>query len=408
MDNFFNFIDKINKPMFVLYDKNFIHINEYLLSSLGFTTQNRPGSLTQIIEPKWKNRLIALKIDEEIDIPLIMNGGKIKSYRVRMYPLEIEKSEYICFILSVKDVIDQNLDIANRIFSRLPFAAFIFDKEFEIIQKNNILVNMEKVKVDNFKDLKKIFPMDENPNFHKNDHYSFLSTDKEFELFLFKPLPGLSYNYFTGIISQTTQFEKGIDITYVKNSISQSIQRLINVQKIYSDQSNITESIWEGMHNEITSLSKVKRHLETELIVPDIIKNDVIHLNDLIINELEILKSNEIFKNKVKLITQFSESIKPVNEKYSNIAGLLIPLIDRIAEVASQFENTELYIETIKEDDLSWIKVYINTASKSSKNQPIIFKELQKYKNQFEDVEVKFDCNINSKKNIDLSLGFEI
>ena len=57
MDNFFTFIDKINKPIFVLYDKNFIHINKYLLSSLGFTPQNRPGSLTQIIESKWKNKL---------------------------------------------------------------------------------------------------------------------------------------------------------------------------------------------------------------------------------------------------------------------------------------------------------------------------------------------------------------
>lgn len=408
MDNFFTFIDKINKPMFVLYDKNFIHINEYLLISLGFTPQNHPGSLTQIIESKWKNRLLALKLDEEIDVPLIMNGGKIKSYRIRMYPLEIEKSEYICFILSVKDVIDQNLDIANRIFSKLPFAVFIFNNEFEIIQKNNILESMENINAKTFYDLKKTFPMNDDPDFSKNGQYSFYSIDNQYELFLFKPLPGLSYNYYTGIIAETTKFEKGIDLNFIKGSIAQSIQRLIEVQKLYGEQNNISESIWEGIHNEITSLSKIKRHLDNESITPNINESNEIHLNNIVINEIEILKSNEFFRKNVELVTQFSESLKPLNKKYFDIVRFVAPLVDKVAELACQSENTELYLETIKEDNLTWLKIYINSTDKLSKNKSKMFKDLQKNKKQFEDAEVKFDCNMNSKKNIDINLGFEI
>ena len=407
MDNFFTFIDKINKPIFVLYDKNFIHINKYLLSSLGFTPQNRPGSLTQIIESKWKNKLFALKINDDIDVPLIMNGGKVRKYQVRMHPLEIEKSEFSCFILSVKDVIDQNLDIANRIFGKLPFPAFIFNKEFEIIQINDALENLEKIRLKSFEDLKRIFQLTEFPDFYKNELYSYISADSKMELFLFKPLPGLSYNYFTGIINPSTQIEKGVDIDFVKISISQSIQRLIKIQKLYGNQSNITQSIWEGIHNEITSLSKVKRRLENGSSFLNLIETTKINLNKLIINEIEILKSNDFFRQKVKLFTQFAENIKPLNNKYSDIAEYVIPLIDLVTEIACQRENNELYIETIEEDDLIWLKVYINDSGKSSKEKTNIINDLKKFKNKFISADVRFSCNINSKKNIELNLGFE-
>ena len=137
MDVFFSFIDKINKPIFILYDKNFIHMNKYLLGSLGFNSNKRPGSLTQIMESKWKNKLMALKEDEEIDVPLIMNGGKVQTYRVRTHQLEIEKSEYICFILNIKEAEDQILDIANRIFMKLPFPVFTFNNDFEFLQEDS-------------------------------------------------------------------------------------------------------------------------------------------------------------------------------------------------------------------------------------------------------------------------------
>ena len=43
-----------------------LHINKYLLSSLGFTPQNRPGSLTQIIESKWKNSITILRTNHTL------------------------------------------------------------------------------------------------------------------------------------------------------------------------------------------------------------------------------------------------------------------------------------------------------------------------------------------------------
>jgi hypothetical protein len=408
MDNFFTFVDKIDKPIFLLYDKNFIHINKYLLSSLGFTPQNRPGSLTQIIDSKWKNKLIALKMNEEIDVPLIMKGGKVRKYQVRMHPLEIEKSEYLCFILSVKDIVDQNLDIANRIFSKIPFPAFNFNKELEIIQINNALENLKKVKIKSFDDIKKIFQVNEIPDFTKSDIHSFLSVNRELELFIFKPLPGLSYNFFTGVINQSTQFEKGIDIEYLKSSISQSIQRLIKVQKLYSNQSNISQSIWEGIHNEITSLGRVKRHLDNDSSSVSLAEMGNVELNKLIINEIEILKSNDFFRKSVKLFTQFSENLKPLHDQYANVAGNIIPLIDQTVEIACLRENSELYIETIEEDDQLWLKVFINDGGKSSKEKTKMFNNLKNFETQFTNADVKFSCNINSKKNIDLSVGFEI
>jgi hypothetical protein len=407
MDVFFTFIDKINKPIFVLYDKNFIHINKYLLSSLGFISTNRPGSLTQIMESKWKNRLIALKPDEEIDIPLIMNGGKIQNYRVRMHQLEIEKSEYICFILTVKEAVDQILDMANRIFSKLPFPAFTFNNDFEFIQMNEAMKNLEKINVSSFDDLKKLFLFDGNPDISNNEISRFRSVDSKMEMFLFKPLPGLSDNYFTGIITQSSQNEKGIDIEFVKNSISQSIQRLVQVQKIYGNQSKIEQSIWEGFHNEITSLSQIRRHLEYESSLVNLDIDDLLNLNKVIVNELEILKSNDFFRQNIKLITQFADNLKPLNKNYTDITGYLVPLIDQIAEFTCQSENNELYIETMEEEDLIWLKIYMKISSQSAKQKSKNFKDIIKYENQFKDADVMFICNMDSKKNIDLSIGFE-
>ena len=407
MDVFFTFIDKINKPIFVLYDKNFIHINKYLLSSLGFISKNRPGSLTQIMESKWKNRLIALKPDEEIDIPLIMNGGKIQNYRVRMHQLEIENSEYICFILNVKDAVDQILDMAIRIFSKLPFPTFTFNNDFEFIQMNEAMKNLEKISVDSFDDLKKIFLIDEIPDFSTNELPSFRSADNAMEMFLFKPLPGLSHNFFTGIITQFSQIEKGIDIDFVKSSIAQSIQRLIQVQKIYGNQSNIAQSIWEGLHNEITTLSQVRRHMEYESSLMNLENDDNLNLNKLLINEIEILKSNDFFRQKVKLITQFADNLKTLNKNYWNIQGYMVSLINQIAEFTCQSEKNELYIETIEEDDLIWLKIYLKISGLSSKEKSKFFKDIIKHENQFKDADVMFICNMDSKKNIDLSIGFE-
>ena len=61
----------------------------------------------------------------------------------------------------------------------------------------------------------------------------------------------------------------------------------------------------------------------------------------------------------------------------------------------------------MEEDDLIWLKVYINDSGKSSKEKTNIFNDLKKYKNKFISADVRFSCNINSKKNIDLNLGFE-
>ena len=407
MDVFFTFIDKINKPIFVLYDKNFIHINKYLLSSLGFTAKNRPGSLTQIMESKWKNRLIALKADEEIDIPLIMNGGKIQNYRVRMHQLEIENSEYICFILNVKDAADQILDIANRIFTRLPFPAFTFNNDFEFLQTNDAFLNLEKIKVKSFETLKGFFKIEKLPDFSAQELYSFQSSDGNMEMFLFKPLPGLSYNYFSGIITQATHTEKGIDVEFVKSSIAQSIQRLIQVQKLYGSQSSITHSIWQSLHDEITSLSQVRRHLEYDTSLANLINDDLLNLNKLVINEIEILKSNDFFRQHVNLTTQFDETLKPLKLKYSDITGSLVAVLDQIAEHACLSENNELYVETIEEDDLIWLKMYMKISGQTAKQKSNLFKDIVKYEKQFVDADVIFVCNKDSKKNIDLSIGFE-
>jgi hypothetical protein len=407
MDNFFTFIDKINKPIFVLYDKNFIHINENLLNSLGFTSQNRPGSLTQIVESKWKNKLADLKINEEIEIPLMMHGGKIQKYWVRMHPLEIEKSEYNCFILSVKDFVDQNLDIVNRIFCKIPFPAFVFNNEFEIIQNHNAFEFLKKISVNSFDDLKKIFQINNVPDFSKNEIYSYKSVDSEMELFLFNSLSDLSNNFFAGIITQPSKNNNIIDIDFVKDSISHSIQRLIHVQKLYGNQNNITHSIWEGIHNEITSLSQIRRHMENGDSLVKSNNNKLVYLDNLIINEIEILKSNDIFRQNVKIIAHFANNHDPLHQKYSDIAGYIISLIDQIAKISCQTANNELFVETIDEDGLIWLKVFIKINGKSSKQKTNIFENMLKYENQFREKDVKFICNINSKNDIDLSLGFE-
>jgi len=407
MDVFFSFIDKINKPIFVLYDKNFIHINKYLLGSLGFTSNNRPGSLTQIMESKWKNKLMSLNENEEIDVPLIMNGGKIQTYRIRTHQLEIEKSEYICFILNVKEAEDQILDIANRIFTKLPFPAFTFNNNFEFLQVNETLKNYNRLKLNSFEDLKKNFKIIDTPDFTSQELYSFQSINSDMEIFLFKPFSGFSYNYYTGIIVESTEYEKSIDVDFVKGSIAQSIQRLIHLQKIYGNQGNMSQSIWQGLHDEITSLSHARRHLETDATSPNSSNDDALNLNTLIINEIEILKSNDFFRQNVKLVTQFVDNIDQLNLKYSDITGSVVSLVDQLAEFACLSEKNELYIETSIENDLAWLKVYMKISGQSAKQKSEIFKNINKYKKQFIDADVSFVCNKDSKKNIDLSIGFE-
>lgn len=407
MENFFNFIDKINKPLFILYDKSFIHLNKYLLNSLGFTPQNRPGSLTQIMESKWITRLSALKVDEEIDIPLIMNGGKVKKYTVRLHTLGIENSEYSCFILNVKEVIDQNIDLANRIFSKIPFPSFLFTKDFEIINVNTALENLESITVNTFDDIKEIFKIEEFPEISNNEHLSFVSRKNDFALNIFMPLPAVSYNFFAGVITEISKSNSNIDMEVMKRSISQSIKSLIKVQELYGNQAEIAQPIWEGIHNEITNLGQLKRQLENEVSTKTHTEEVSFDLNNIIINEIEILKSNNIFREKVKLITQFTENLKPLNKKYAKISDHLKTLMSQIVQLTTQTNENELYIETIYEDGLIWLKIFANKVKEPLDGKTKILDNLKHFEKQFTEVEAKFSYNINSKNNIDLNLGFE-
>lgn len=407
MDVFFTFIDKINKPIFVLYDKNFIHLNMYLLSSLGFTDKNRPGSLTQIMEPKWKTRLIALKPDEEIYIPLIMNGGKIQKYRVRMHQLEIEKSEYICFILNVKEATDQIIEIANRIITRIPLPAFTFDSGMNFLQLNDTFKDLDEIKPKSLDGIKNLFKMNENPDFSKQELFLYKSTCGNLELFLFKPLPEMSFNYYCGVIAKKTQLEKNIDVNYVKNSISQTIQYLTQVQKLYENQNSVTQVIWNNLHNEIINLSQVKRHLEYETTLTYDDGNEHINLNKLIINELEILKSNDFFRQYVNLETQFDNNLHLLKLKYSDLKGSLISIIRHITEHTCLSENNEFCIESAEEDELIWLKMSIKSDSLTKNQKSELHKNLEKYEKQFVDGDVIFVCKYDSQNNINLRIGFE-
>ena len=407
MDVFFSFVDKINKPIFILYDKNFIHINKYLLGALGFSPSKRPGSLTQIMESEWKNKLLALKQDDEIDVPLIKNGGKIQTYCVRMHQLEIDKSEYNCFILNMKEAEDQILDIANRIFTKLPFPAFTFNSEFEFLQINETLKNYKKLKLKSFEDLKKYFKIIDVPDFNKQELYSFQSINGDMEIFLFKPFSGLSYNYFTGIIITAATYEKSIDVDTIKGSIAQSIQRLIHLQKTYGNQSPTNQSVWQALHDEITSLSQIRRQMDHDSTNQNSLTDDTLNLNKILINEIEILKSNDFFRRNVKLETQFFEKLGQLNNKYKDISGMVISLIDQFVEYACLSEQNELYIETNVENELIWLKIYMKISGQSTKQKSDIYKNLNKYEKQFIDEDVLFVCNKDSKKNIDLSIGFK-
>ncbi len=129
-----------------------------------------------------------------------------------MHQLEIEKSEYICFILNVKEAEDQIIDIAARIFTKLPFPAFTFNSDFEFLQVNESLKNNKKLKLKSFEDLNKYFNIIDVPDFKKQELYSFQTINGDMEIYLFKPFSGLSYNYFTGIIVESTKYEKNVDV----------------------------------------------------------------------------------------------------------------------------------------------------------------------------------------------------
>ena len=157
----------------------------------------------------------------------------------------------------------------------------------------------------------------------------------------------------------------------------------------------------------ITNLSQIRRQLDNDSTSHDSTLNDALNLNKILINEIEILKSNDFFRYNVKLETQFSENVTEINQKYSDVLGIITSLIDQIAEYTCLSDKNELYIETNNEKEIIWLKVYMKFGGHSVKQKSDIYKNINKYKKHFIDSDVVFVCNKDSKKNIDLSIGFE-
>ena len=65
--------------------------------------------------------------------------------------------------------------------------------------------------------------------------------------------------------------------------------------------------------------------------------------------------------------------------------------------------------ETInpRNSEIIWLKMYIKFGSQSVKQKSDIYKNINKYKKHFIESDVVFVCNKDSKKNINLSIGFE-
>ena len=378
MEILFQFLDKIKQPVLVLYQKNFFYANKYLLIELGFNKDKKPVSLVQILPTKLLHILDKLVDDSEIEIELCTRFGNKIKFRAQIFPLRVNDTRFEFFLLQNDSPTGNYFNMIASIFEDLPFPCFISNEQHCIAYINNPLEKLDIIK-QSAKNVpikfSEIFTYKSPIDLNKLKTTSTpvqkveitLSDNKKFDLLLI-PLRTDRDQFFGTLGTLLEQFEYSISQNlsiYEPIGIftSTAIQNINNFLNIVLGQAELAHSRYPDLNemdiikNEIENLRPLLNQLEEKAQNYQSNMLKPINLNQLIINEVEIFKANNFFKNRVNLQLKLQKDIPDIYGNYADLSQAFIQLIHNAIEAMYQSQRMDFTISTEQDNDKIICKV---------------------------------------------------
>jgi len=414
MDNFFKFIDTLDESVLILYDKSFYYTNHHLLISLEFSPFERPVSLKQIISSDWLDHLKNMNMNHKSEIRLITHSGLEKPFVAKVFPFQFEESDCSCFLLEPKTGSGKNFENLKQLITSLNLPVFIANEKDNTIHGNKVFKIKYLERYKNFSDLRAHFQIPENfllsgQNLHK--YFAADADDNEIHLSL--SLDQKSKRYLIGIINEQKKTESTQKVELTDTSFLQSIQKLRRLNKGDEKFTNIN---WKEIDRELNNLIETYQipekpdSLPNEEEMPEIDTNKI-DLNKIVFNELEILKSNDRFRNNIKLISNLNAGIVSITGGHDSGIKTIQTILDQSIEEACNNRLYEVNINTYKKENNSYLRIkanaLINDNDLPNENSKINFAtEKGEFESQLNKMNVKFRSNKDSAKELDFMLIF--
>jgi signal transduction histidine kinase len=378
MEILFQFLDKIRQPVLVLYEKNFFYANKYLLIELGFNRDKKPVSLVQILPTKLLHILDTLTENPEIVLELCSRFGNKIQYRAQKFPLHVNDTRFEFFLLQNDSVTVGYLNTIVSMLEDLPFPCFISNEHHYISYINNPLEKLDLIE-HSAKNNPITFPqlftvktpidldeLNKSSGSGKKVEVT-IKGNRKYDLLLISLRTERDQFFGTlGTFLEQYEYNIGENLSaYQPIGIftSTAIQNFNNFLNIVLGQAELAQSRYSDLNemdvikNEIENLRPLLNQLDEKSQNYQSNEIKAINLNQLIINEVEIFKANNFFKNRVNLQLKLQKDLSCIYGNYADLSQAFIQLIYNAVEAMYQSQRMDFTISTEQAGDKIICKV---------------------------------------------------
>jgi len=195
----------------------------------------------------------------------------------------------------------------------------------------------------------------------------------------------------------------------VKSSILQSLKRLKELNK---GDEKFTHINWEEIDSEINNIKKLFKDYSPPAVQSVDPKHIQINLYQFIRNEIEILKSNEIFRYQAELMVNLEEKIISVRGEKYVCENTIRLAIERIVKEACNMGMFNIEIKSFAFENTVQLKIVARAADLKEKEIPSIdevslMSDINDLDKHFKEINAGINLNEVTNEVLDLVLTFK-
>jgi signal transduction histidine kinase len=305
--------------------------------------------------------------DPEVLLELCSRFGNKIQYRAQKFPLHVNETRFEFFLLQNESSTSGYLNTIVSVLEDLPFPCFISNEHHNIshindpLERLDIMEHSAKNTPITFSDLftcKTTIDSDEikRSSGTGRKFEVTIKGNRRFDLLLI-PLRTDRDQFFGILGTLLEQYDYNLSESlsiYQPIGIftSTAIQNFNNFLNIVLGQSELARSRYPDLNemdiikNEIENIKPLLNQLDEKAEHYQSNEIKAINLNQLIINEVEIFKANNFFKNRVNLQLKLQKDLSPIYGNYADLSQAFIQLIYNAVESMYQSQRMDFTIST--------------------------------------------------------------
>jgi signal transduction histidine kinase len=367
MEVLYKFLDEIRQPLLVLFKNNFFYANNYLLLELGFNRSKRPVSLVQILPTHSLQKLESITGEPETPIELCSRFGALVSFKATCFPLEINGNGFNFYLLTSTQTNTPHYNYLVTLLDDMPLPIFLMDIDLNITYLNTTGEEMKLIDDNalrapaNFHSLFQFAePLEEDEFEPKGTLAVKTESNKKYTVH-FLPVKGefgQKVAMLCLLTEKTTEQKSDILATYEPIGIftSAAIQNINNLLNIVVGQAEVAKNRYPDLNEmdiieqEINNIKQFMGKLDEKAQQYKSGKPTTIDLNQLIMNEIEIFRANNFFKNRINLQLKLEKDLPHIVGNYAELSQVFVQLIHNAVESMYQSQRTNFTISTRNQD----------------------------------------------------------